>query len=257
MSSRRPAAPAVGPALPTTQLRRRYERARRLDPEAQLQDCIDYLQNPEVLVAEFVESFRIVENCDLREHGFGDPERRGAPDAVRERVIHELAEHPRVRVLDVEPYSFQYVARSVVPLPTIGDQEPVAVDYLGAVAGAELIPALGAVCDPRRSTSYVTLLRLLTVLSEIASESQVARLNQHIFKDELERCPAFDLQILLVGAGLNDKRAPLLQLTRDLAHNLRVLLLDEWQFPDLLRQTACLEWPTGKYAGEISSLWSA
>jgi hypothetical protein len=71
--------------FPSTILRQRFERARGLPADAQMRECIDYLQNPEVLIQEFVDAFTAVESCcDPDEHRFSI---RSKPDgAVKERL---------------------------------------------------------------------------------------------------------------------------------------------------------------------------
>src|SRR5882672_9591427 len=49
--------------FPSTILRQRFERARALSLEAQMRECVDYLQNPEVLIQEFVDAYTAVESC--------------------------------------------------------------------------------------------------------------------------------------------------------------------------------------------------
>ena len=45
-----------------TPFRQRYERSLRLGPQAQLEECADYLQHPEVLTSEFLEAYYAVEH---------------------------------------------------------------------------------------------------------------------------------------------------------------------------------------------------
>src|SRR5258705_12007320 len=67
-----------------TPFRLRYERSCALDLAAQVEECADYLQNPEVLIAEFLESYYWVE-------GKFDPDRH---DALFEASHEELVLEP-------------------------------------------------------------------------------------------------------------------------------------------------------------------
>ena len=67
-----------------TPFRRRFERTCTLELSAQVEECADYLQNPEVLIAEFLESYYWVE-------GKLDPDRH---DELFEASQQELVLEP-------------------------------------------------------------------------------------------------------------------------------------------------------------------
>ena len=66
-----------------TLLRRTYERTRALAPEAQLQECVDQLGHPEMLVSEFVESY-----CDV-DARLGIPRPQAAEAAGADELVLE------------------------------------------------------------------------------------------------------------------------------------------------------------------------
>ena len=49
--------PVAGVVVPRTSLRKRFELARTRDTQGQMRECVSYLENPEILVAEFCDSF--------------------------------------------------------------------------------------------------------------------------------------------------------------------------------------------------------
>ena len=69
-----------------TPFRERYERSRGLDLEAQIEECADYLQYPDILITEFLEAYYRVE-------------RELDPDREDEKLDASLAE------LVLEPFS--------------------------------------------------------------------------------------------------------------------------------------------------------
>ena len=44
-----------------TPFREHYEHSRSLDCEEQIEECVDYVHHPEVLITEFLESYYLVE----------------------------------------------------------------------------------------------------------------------------------------------------------------------------------------------------
>ena len=118
----------------TTPFRLRYERSCALELPAQLEECADYLQNPEVLVAEFLESYYWVE-------GKLDPDRH---DALFEASQEELVLEPYFDslVLRVDAgeqlETIRCLAGAFAPLP--GELHPAleqkGVDYVGVVRAA-------------------------------------------------------------------------------------------------------------------------
>ena len=229
--------------FPSTILRQRFERARALPLEAQMRECVDYLQNPEVLIQEFLDAYTAVESCcDPEEHVF--------------RVLPPAADEPRTRALQLErlfaaspvsvfdtvPFEFTCLARDVAsvsgstgqPLPRVDG-----LDYVGHLVDSEPVGVLGVV-QWDETTPYALFLRLITCLSEIAPEAMLRAADQSLFKGGLGPEPKLDLQMLLREAEVEPAQAPLRQLTHDLAEAFYAGISEEWQFPDVLRNVVCL-----------------
>ncbi len=245
-----------------TALRERYQRAAKLDEARQTNECIEYLENPEILVAEFADSYLTASEYDRREEEFWT-----APDdlpsrRVSDEVCDQLMRASQLHVLDDCEYRFRYVGRGVFPLRAEldghrdGDPRAAGIDYVGLVPGDPPVPVLGVVQVPADRTPFLSLMRVLTCLAEVATEAQVARANRFLFQGVLPASPSFDLQILVVDEGtLDDEPAPIEQLTRDLAEVFKLRLSEEWQFPNLLRQIRSLRFDRAGFDGGLGADW--
>jgi hypothetical protein len=250
---------------PKTALRKRFEYSRGLDPDAQLRECVEYLENPQILVAEFADSFLTAEAFDNRQEDFcahGQtqiPKRRWV-----DHVVQKLIEHEDVTVRVDSPYEFRYLAREIIPLWS-SEAKPVSdvsdrrnsgggLDYVGMVCGEECMAVLGVVRPKDDPTPYLALLRVLTCLAEVSTETQMDRANRFLFKGGLPQQPTFDLHILC-AEPLAASPHSLCALTRDLAHHFNVLLKEEWQFPNLVRNIACLTLSGDDFAGVLDADW--
>ena len=150
-----------------TPFRLRYERSCALATEAQLEECADYLQNPDVLVAEFLESYYWVE-------GKLDPDRH---DAMFEASQEELVLEPYFDSLllrvdaggDCE--TIRCLAGAFAPLP--GELHPAleqkGVDYVGVREGSQRI-VLGVTDLQHETTGFCLLLRALNCLAELTRD---------------------------------------------------------------------------------------
>jgi hypothetical protein len=221
-----------------TPFRLRYERSCALELPAQLEECADYLQNPEVLIAEFLESYYWVE-------GKLDPDRH---DAMFEASHEELVLEPYFDSLALQVRSggevetIRCLAGAFAPLP--GELHPAleqkGVDYVGVREGTQRI-VLGVSDTQQAATGFSLLLRALNCLAELAPPFQVTRLRRHVLRDRVDPEPAFDLQI---GIG-ERKREPvetaLLELTRDLAEMFKRRIGAEPQFAGAIGRIECLE----------------
>ena len=254
----------------TTTLRARYERTCGLDVDGQTRECIEYLQNPEILIAEFTDSFLMAEAFDAREQDFRSAE---LPIAIRKRqtddAVRRLVGAQRLSLVGFEPYRFRYVARDIVPLWTAasgmesGDLDDrrrfKGLDYVAITQEQNPVPILGVVVPCEMNAPYVSLLRGLTCLAEVSTESQIARVNRYLFRGVLQ-CPTpFDLHVLSVKKDGNEAEEPppLAQLTRDLAEAFSSRIREEWHLPNLLRHMLCLDMvsPRTEFDGSLSVRW--
>jgi hypothetical protein len=234
-----------------TPFRQRYERACALALPAQLEECADYLQNPDVLIAEFLESYYWVE-------GKLDPARH---DELFEASHEELVLEPYFDSLvlcvqgDAGVESIRCLAGAFAPLP--GELHPAleqkGVDYVGVREGSARI-VLGVSDTQGETTGFCLLLRALNCLAELAPPFQVTRLRRHVLRDRVDPEAAFDLQIGLVARERPALETALLELTRDLAEMFKRRIGDAPQFAGSIGRIECLEIGAASARSEAGSL---
>ncbi len=260
--------PVAGVVVPRTSLRKRFELSRTRDTKAQMRECVAYLENPEILVAEFCDSFLTAEAFDNRTEDFCA---YGQPDIPKRRWVDQIAQRlielEHLRVADPD-CSFRYIAREIVPLwnsvasPDDGADRRITgggLDYVGAieVEGEDMRPVLGVVMPQEDESPYLSFLRLITCLAEVATGCQMERANRFLFKNELPHRPTFDLHMLVVDHDPDAQPHPLVQLTRDLAHQFNARLREEWQFPSLLRSIVHAGMrDSDDFDGSLEPLWT-
>lgn len=235
----------------TTPFRDRYERSLARDVQAQIEECVDYLQHPEVLISEFLESYYLVE-------GKLDPEQA---DALQEASTAELVLEPYFDSLVLEVGSgseietIRCVAGAFAPLA--GESHPAlerrGVDYIGVREGSQRV-VLGVSDADHETTVFCLLLRALNCLAEIATPFQLTRLRRHVLRDRLEPEGTFDLQLGIPAAERGDLETSLLMLTRDLAEVFKTRISAEPQFEGQIGRIECLELETG-VQGTLRTHW--
>ena len=252
---------------PRTALRKRLDHTRTLDVDAQLRECVEYLENPEILVLEFEDSFQTAELFDNREESFWA---EGQTDVPKRRwvdhVVQRLIESGDIGVPLSPPYTFQYMARQIVPLwssegftyddATERRKGVGCIDYVGVIKEEEPRPVMGVIQPQEDVAPYVSFLRCITCLSEVCTEAQMARANRFLFKGAISGRPPIDLHIVAVDGDPAGGDHELVQLTRDLAHHFAVLLREEGPFPTLLRNIALLSLRSEDFQGTLQPVWS-
>jgi hypothetical protein len=232
------------PDFPSTILRQRFERARSLSLSAQVRECVDYLQNPEVLIQEFIDAYTAVETCcDPEEQRFARSAPRDRSAAERKALLDQVFGPGAITVFDLEPYAFQCVARDVSSISRGVDraaQRVDGLDYVGRIVDPEPLAVLGVVQVGAESSPYALFLRLIACLSELAPDGQLRAADETLFKGALGAEPKLDLHLLLRESEREVAAGTLRQLTHDLAEVFHHGIAEEWQFPDVLRNIVCL-----------------
>ena len=230
--------------FPSTILRQRFERARSLALTEQVRECVDYLQNPEVLIQEFMDAYTAVESCcDPIEQCFARLDARDKAAAERKAWLDEVFGKGPISVFDVAPYEFQCLARDVSSVSQGVNRVAARVDgldYLGQIIDEDPIAVLGVVQVGIESSPYALFLRLITCLSELAPDAQLRAADESLFKGNLGAEPKLDLQLLLRESDPETTIGTLRQLTHDLAEVFSSGISEEWQFPDVLRNIVCV-----------------
>jgi hypothetical protein len=216
---------------PITPFRKHYEHSRALGVAGQMEECADYVQHPDVLLTEFLESYYLAE-------GEADPERQSELDAALEDeiVLESFHDALRLSVLD-EQGGIEWVScagGAFDPLPT--EQHPAlrrrGLDYIGLRDGTVRI-VLG-VQQTEEETAYSLLLRALNCFAEVAPPFQLARLRRRVIRDRAEPDASFDLQIACSRQPAEAAERALWQLTRDLAEAFKTRILQDPQFAGTL-----------------------
>jgi hypothetical protein len=246
-------------SLPDSSFRGRYARARCLDVEAQIRECVDYLQNPEILIFEFLQSFGAVESCcGPEDFSFRSPSSPGTPDDELEFTLEHFYESLEVSIAGAGPQRFTCVASDLDPLPrseSTPAEERHGLDYVGLLHAPRGGAVLGAVSSDAESTPYLLLLRLLNALAELAPRVQIDRLEREITKGALGSDAVFDLHLVLWHLPEDRERTQLSMLTRDLAEVVKGGLVDSWQLPDVLRDVLCLRMDASDFDGRLELDW--
>lgn len=221
-----------------TPFRKHYEHSRSLDCEEQIEECVDYVQHPEVLITEFLESYYLVERKL-------DPE---SQEALDEKDDEEFVLEPfhdelqlDIRGRDGQLERISCAGGAFDPLPD--GQHPAlrrrGFDYIGLRGDASRI-VLGVTQAQAEETTYLLLLRSLNCFAEVAPPFQLARLRRLVLHDRIESEVTFDLQIGLSNRLESTAETTLWQLTWDLAEAIKRRILQHPQFEGTLGWIECL-----------------
>jgi hypothetical protein len=240
-----------------TPFRDHYERCRKLDFGRQLRECVDYLQYPDVLVQEFLESYYLVEReCDP------EAQLKQEPDGERELVLEPFYESLEfcVRGASGRKHRLVCVSGALSPLPV--EEHPAlarkGLDYLGLGEGTPPDIILGVAEAPNEETSYLLLLRVLNCFAELAPPFQVARLGRQVLRNRVDPNARFNLQIAVSELDRSPELVTLESFTRDLADVFKQRSEKHPQFTGMLGSIDCLELdPNAEYFPEALDLrWS-
>jgi hypothetical protein len=238
-------------------LRRSYRRARSLDFDEQLRECIDQLQNPQLIARELEEA-----------HSACAPTTGGCY-AVRVTRASDQDESERARWFytsrDIfvvrDSSSFTCVAERVETVPTdrAAPDGFEGLDYLALTCTPRPRPILGVVQSGLDATAYPMLLRLLAAVCELGHVPQLDRLDRLCFKGVLGVAPCFDLHLVLwddwAGDDVRPERTPISQLTRDLAEKAKIALAEAHRFPPIIGDVVCLHMNPARFDGRVRFDW--
>jgi hypothetical protein len=238
-----------------TPFRDHYEHSRTLDCEKQLKECADYVQHPEVLISEFLESYYLVER------GF-DPVRQDGLDGEDEEelVLEPFHDSLRLDILKDGGRLERMLCAGGAFDPLPGEQHPAlrrrGLDYVGLRGRSSRI-VLGVTEAGEEGTPYLLLLRVLNCFAEIAPPFQLARLQRLVIRDRIQSDATFDLQIGLSTRRCCEAGAALRQLTRDLAEAFKSRILQHPQFRGTLGwiESLCLDADTKSIQAALRLDW--
>jgi hypothetical protein len=222
-----------------TPFRQRYERSLSLEHQAQLEECADYLQHPEILISEFLEAYYAVESkLDP------DQEDQKVEACLGELVLESFSASSElcIRGSRGKVERLQCVGGAFDPLsgavhPALERQ---GLDYVGVRSRSSRL-VLGVAETPEDQTAYSLLLRAFNCLAELTPPFQVARLRKHVIRERFELDTTFDLQIGLTKRARSDLEKSLLVLSRDLAEIFKARIGEHEQFAGTVGAIECLE----------------
>jgi hypothetical protein len=246
-------------ATPITTLRQSFEQARALPPNQQIDECVDQLGHPELIMAELVDAFHTVEswldaNPAPREDDL-------TCDREKQRIqSEEYIYEGRDLFVTGEPCAFTCLSTNVSPLPGAESPEPgisSGLDYVGLTCDQTATPVLGAVQSPGDATAYPLLLRGLACLSEMAPRAQAEQLSRRFFKGALSDQPVFDLNIVVwdLNEAEEPEHTPIRQFTRDLSETVKKALMERDELPRILRHIVCLRMNHERFDGRLRFDW--
>lgn len=252
------------PGLPHTCLRASYERVRSLPLDLQIEDCVDNLTHPHVLVDEMLDAFDAVTMAFDRHEG-PVPQPR-AESRVRPATGPDAPYFYPGRDLSVlgSRRAFTVLATDLDPLSGMRCDSVAkrgGLDFVGITCDDSGTPVLGAVQSEADGSAYAVLLRLLACLAEVAPEAQVRRLGGPCFRGTLRARPAFDINLVLFdeeegdGSHTAHRRTTLAALTRDLAERMKQAIRAETRWPDLVRDVVCLRMNPRRFDGRLRYEW--
>lgn len=245
---------AVG--YPVTPLRANYERARSLDLSGQIRECIDLLENPDLIAEDVLASFFQIEES------FG----RGNlnPDVLRLAYDRQRAEQEEPewfygsRDLSVlgDSCSFTCLTSNVEPLPGSPKTDPTTgLDYVGLTCDVRSAPVLGVVQSEQDATAYPLFLRALACLAETSPFEQRMRMKSQCFRGAFSNDARFDLHLVVWEFCEGEERTPICQLTRDLSELVKNVLASHERFPSFLADIVCLRMNPERFDGRMRFDW--
>lgn len=238
-----------------TELRRRYVRARRLDLDAQTQECVDYLGAPEVLVGEFVDAYCAVENYAGPVPAAGEQQVVPPKSEDDELVLEHFYPGRRIVITGDAP-AFTCLSSRLAPFGNTYDEDDArraGLDYLG-VESTEKAAALGVAESMLDGSVYLLLFRALACLVEIAPDAQRARLENRL-GTALPWPPCYDLHLVTWERSPGSNPLPLESLAHDLAEGFMRRVSEEWLFPKVLRSIMCFRMRPEDFDGRLSLVW--
>ena len=240
----------------TTPFRGHLEQCQRLEARAQLVECADYIQHPDILVMEFLESYYMVERL-------WDPETTAKSNAPREELVLEPFYESLEFVLDGSDAAASEpivcVCGALSPLPS--DQHPAltrhGLDFVGLRSGSLKHIVLGAVQACEKESTFVLLLRALNGLAELSPPLRMAQLGSDILRGGIPEDANFSLCLGVTERPDDADARALVELSRDLAECFVSSTNDIAQISGLLSGVSCFELdPVALASGRVATIWS-
>ena len=262
---------AHGPAQPEAEhfaipLRTLEARTRALPLDAQMTECVDLLQTPELVVTDLVRSV-----LSIREAGESQSATRVAlasndgsdqtPFFYPSRDLFVQGDGCSFTCLAtevdfVEQGSPDSESASAVPEGQHAPEGHHAIDYAAVTCESRPFPMLGFTQQSETESAYPILLHALASLIELTRPRRFDLLDREVYRGLLGPAPCFDLTLVLWDDDrTTDPRRPLCELSRDLAEKLKAALAEETRFPPVLHDIVCLRMNNKRFDGRLRFVW--
>jgi len=251
--------------VPQTRLRGRYKSLSKVVAESK-RACDRLLIDVTPLRDEFLEAVGAWKADDLRSERFHAPNTRRVPKTRGTTIVTNLLKNGDICVSAPVPYTFRYIDREISPIRTpnghFADGTTArtsgsgGIDHIGMIEGAPCIPVLGEIKYANDAEPFYAFIQLLTYLSELSSEAQLARASHFLFNDRISYPTSWDLHILLADFNDRGSRGRLIKDTIDLAAKFKTAMAP-YREAALLGRISCLRMGTKPFDGSLALEWEA
>lgn len=239
-----------------TPFRDRFVQARKQGVAEQLRDCADYLQHPEILVMEFLESYYLIERVWSPEHSLHPHAEQGS-----ELVLEPFYESLELEVHGATGGDEQLVCVSgaLSPMPMAGHPALTGqgLDFVGRRKQQTGRIVMGVAQSSKEETPYLMLLRALNCLAELSPPLRVVQLGNEVLHDSVPEDARFDLILGITESGEDELWTTVGELTRDLAEVFKRRIAAQPQFSDCIGWIDCANIELGSQSGvtTLKRLW--
>lgn len=234
----------------STALRALEMRTRAMPLDAQMTECVDLLQSPELVIDELIRS---VEQVRQTESHAAHVELASDEEAGGEAFFYPARE----LFVQGDRCSFTCLATSVGFKEDGGESHRSdQIDFAAVTCESRPFPILGFTQSSATESAYPILLRSLSNLIELTKPRRFNVLDRVVYRGLLGPTPAFDLCLVLWDEDEpHEAMRPLCELSRDLAEVLKSILNLEPRFPPVLNDIVCLRMNPERFDGRLRFAW--
>lgn len=240
----------------TTALRSLEMRSRSLPLDAQMVECVDLLQAPDLVVEDLRRSVDAVVQTDGVSIA---PKISSASSQDRDGFFYPARE---LFVNGKGAASFTCLATAVEFVDEQSPEMEVAepwrrpIDYAAVTCEAKPFPVLGFAQSAESESAYPLILRAISTLVELVKPRRFDALDRDVYRGLLGPAPLFDLALVLWDDESElDPRRPLCELSRDLAEVLKATLEAHPGFPPVLNDIVCLRMNPKRFDARMRFVW--
>jgi hypothetical protein len=246
--------------LPSTILRKSYERARSSDLAIQIQECADLLCCPELLSSEILDAYAAIESFGESEMvDMCHLESSEDEEACDELVLEHFYETQEVQVAAQPSFAFRCIATDVMPVPELLPSAEGARDGFDYVAlrpelGAD--PILGVAQSSDDTSAYALILRMLACFTELVPQTRLDAVNRSRLKGALDPDPTFELHVVLWDEGSpSAQELTLCEFARDLAEVARSGMQSRPELGRRVGRIRCLRMDPRCFDNRLWQVW--